>query len=354
MILKDYGWDDHFEQEWRQRSREGMFPGRVSSDYGQMLRVVTEQGEMMANRPIGKQAEEMQIAAGDWAALENLDGAGCIGIRFVLNRKTKFSRKAAGPELKEQIVAANADVVFLIQSLNRDFNMRRLERYLIAAWESGAMPAVVLTKADCCEDVAGKIAAAQETAPGAEVHAVSCYTGEGMDAIRKYFQPGKTIAFLGSSGVGKSTLANSLAGEELLETRPVRESDSRGRHTTTHRELILLPEGGLILDTPGMRALSPWEADTGMDVMFGDVEDLTKQCRFYDCRHHSEPGCAVRAALKNGTLDQRRWESWEKLQKELRHEKRKESSKLRIQERYAENKRANRSKESMELFEDRV
>jgi ribosome biogenesis GTPase len=353
MNLKDYGWNSYFDQEWMQRRKEGMFPGRVTADYGQMLRVATEQGEILVNRPVLKQSEEMQIVVGDWVALEKLDGASYIGIRFVLNRKTKFSRRDPGPEPREQIAASNVDTVFLMQSLNRDFNMRRLERYLIAAWESGAMPVVVLTKADCCEDVAKKAAEAQKTAPGVEVHAISCYTGEGIQDIRKYFIPGKTVAFLGSSGVGKSTLVNTLAGEELLETRPVRERDSRGRHTTTHRELILLPEGGLILDTPGMRTITLWEADTGMDVMFGDIEDLTKQCRFYDCRHRSEPGCAVLAALKNGALDQKRWESWKKLQKELLYVKKKERSRLRLQERYCERKRASRLEENIG-YEDKV
>jgi ribosome biogenesis GTPase len=172
----------------------------------------------------------------------------------VLTRKTKFSRAAAGIEVKEQIVAANVDTVFLTQSLNRDFNMKRLERYLIAAWESGAVPVVVLTKADCCENVADKISAVYVTAPGVEVYAISCVTGEGIEELKKYFMKETTVALLGSSGVGKSTLVNTLAGKELLKTQEIR-NDDRGKHTTTHRELLLLPEGGLVLDTPGMRSL---------------------------------------------------------------------------------------------------
>ena len=232
----------------------------------------------------------------------------------------------------EQIIAANVDTVFIIQSLNRNFNMRRLERYLIAAWESGAMPVIVLTKADCCDDVADKVAIVNNTAPGVEVHAISNVTGEGIDEIRKYFARGKTIALLGSSGVGKSTLVNTLMGEELLKTQAIREDDSRGRHTTTHRELVLLPDGGLILDTPGMRSLSLWEADSGMEIMFGDVEELVRLCRFHDCKHQNEPGCAVRESLNTGKLEINRWESWLKLQKELAHLEARKEGKQRLME----------------------
>ncbi len=315
MNRNDYGWNDFFEKEWNENSAAGMFPGRVIADYGQILRIMTEEGELSVNRPVNKQGEALLLAVGDWVALEYVKDAGMHQIGFILTRKTKFSRAAAGIELKEQIVAANVDTVFLIQSLNRDFNMRRLERYLITAWESGATPVVVLTKADCCDDTEEKTAIVHTSAPGVEVHAISCVTGEGIDGIRKYLASGRTVALLGSSGVGKSTLLNYLAGEELLKTGEIREDD-RGRHTTTHRELVLLPEGGLILDTPGMRSLSLWEADTGMEVMFGDIEETVRKCRFHDCKHRNEPGCAVRFALKNGILDQKRWESWLKLQKE--------------------------------------
>jgi ribosome biogenesis GTPase len=317
MNIKDYGWNEFFEKEWSKYSNEGLFPGRIIADYGQIIRVVTENGELQVSRPVAKHEEGMLMAVGDWVVLQYSRETGAHHIRFVLTRKTKFSRTAAGIELKEQIVAANVDIVFLIQSLNRDFNMRRLERYMITAWESGAMPVVVLTKADCCDKVEDKVSIVYATVPGVDVHAISCLTGEGIPEIRKYLAPGKTIALLGSSGVGKSTLLNYLAGRELLKTGEVREEDDRGRHTTTHRELFLLPEGGLILDTPGMRSLSLWEADAGMEAMFGDIEELVTRCRFFDCQHKREPGCAIRAALNNGTLERRRWESWSKLQKEM-------------------------------------
>lgn len=331
MDINDYGWNKYFQQEWDENHAMGMFPGRVIADYGQLLRVACGTGDILANRPVHKSGSGMQIAVGDWAALEFV-GEEYASIRFVIARKTKFSRAAAGIEVKEQIVAANIDTVFLIQSLNRDFNMRRLERYLIAAWESGATPVVVLTKADICDDVAEKMAVVYNTAPGAEVLAVSCVTGEGIEDIKRYLTKGKTVALLGSSGVGKSTLANTLAGEQLLETQTVREGDSRGRHTTTHRELLLLPGGGLIMDTPGMRSLSLWEADTGMEVMFGDVEELTELCRFNDCKHENEPGCAVREALNAGRLESKRWEAWMKLQKELRYLELKKEGKLRLEQ----------------------
>lgn len=332
MSIEDYGWDEYFARQWKERCAEKMFPGRIIADYGQMLRVTAGQGEYLVNRPLQKHDNDLQVAVGDWAALECDAETGRLSLCFVLPRKTKFSRAASGIAVKEQIVAANVDYVFLMQSLNRDFNMRRLERYLIASWESGAIPVVVLTKTDCCGDVGAKKALACNTAPGVEVHAISCVSGEGMEEVRKYFTRGKTIALLGSSGVGKSTLANALAGEDLFKTQAIREHDARGRHTTTHREIVLLSGGGMILDTPGMRSLSLWEADTGMEVMFGDIEELIKLCRFHDCSHNNEPGCAVREALYTGALDMQRWNSWLKLQKEMAHLEAKKEGRLRLKE----------------------
>lgn len=314
--LLEYGWDEYFEREWSKSSGAAMFRGRITADYGQKLQLVSESGELMADRPVNRRGCSIQPAVGDWVALERDSENGRVQIKFVLPRKSKFSRFAAGIEVKEQIVAANVDTVFIVQSLNRDFNMRRLERYLIAAWNSGALPVVVLSKADLCNDLEEKIAEVNNTAPGVEVHAISCVTGEGITGLRKYFNPGKTVALLGSSGVGKSTLVNTLAGRQILKTGDIRENDSRGRHTTTRRELLLLPEGGLILDTPGMRELAVWEAGTGMEVLFADIEELSRNCRFSDCKHENEPGCAVKEALESGKLDKRKWESWVKLKRE--------------------------------------
>lgn len=330
-IKNEYGWNDFFEQEFKKINIGIAQPGRVIADFGQRVRVITEDGEVTVNRPVKKTEDHLQIAVGDWLVLEPAYG-GELSINSVLSRNTKFSRAAAGIEVKEQIVAANADTVFIMQSLNKDFNMRRLERYVIAAWDSGAVPVIILTKTDCCSDLADKRTLVYETAPGIEVYAISAYTGEGLENVRKYFTSGKTVALLGSSGVGKSTLVNTLAGREMLKTQSIRNDDSKGRHTTTHRELILLPGGGLIMDTPGMRTLSLWDADTGMDKMFGDVEELTALCRFHDCKHRDEPGCAVREALESGKLDIKRWESWLKLQKEMTHLEAKKEGKLRAYE----------------------
>jgi ribosome biogenesis GTPase len=332
MNIEDYGWNEFFECELKKDSNRDLFPGRIIADYGQIIRLVTNDGEIQISRPVLKSEESIQIAVGDWVSLQYLKESGAHQVHSVLPRKTKFSRAAAGIEVKEQIVAANVDIVFLIQSLNKDFNMKRLERYMITAWESGAMPVVVLTKSDCCDNVKEKISIVYNTIPGVEVHAISCLTGEGILEIQKYLAPGKTIALLGSSGVGKSTLLNYLAGVELLKTGETREDDDKGRHTTSHRELFLLADGSLIIDTPGMRSLLPWEADAGMEAMFGDIEVLITKCRFFDCKHKGEPGCAVREALDSGSMEMKRWESWIKLQKELRIYENRKKMKQKINE----------------------
>ncbi|NLO09927.1 MAG: ribosome small subunit-dependent GTPase A [Clostridiales bacterium] len=332
MNIKDYGWNEFFEYEWKKYIAREMFPGRIIADYGQIVRLVTNDGEVQVGRPVAKNEEFIQMAVGDWVVLQYLKETGTHQIYSVLPRKTKFSRAAAGIEVKEQIVAANVDIVFLIQSLNKDFNMKRLERYMITAWESGAKPVVVLTKSDCCDNVEDKLSIVYATIPGVDVHAISCLTGEGIPDIRKYLAPGKTIALLGSSGVGKSTLLNYLAGVELLKTGEIREDDDKGRHTTSHRELFLLSDGSLILDTPGMRSLLPWEADVGMEAMFGDIEVLVTKCRFFDCKHMGEPGCAVRESLNNGSLEIKRWESWTKLQKEMTNFENRKRMKQKIKE----------------------
>lgn len=333
--MKDYGFNTYYQKAWRNlytqewHTDNHVMPARIISDYGQKVRLVTPFGERLANRPAHDREMGQHIAAGDWVCVHMINNGTEAHIENVLPRMTKFSRAAAGIEVKEQIVAANIDTIFLIQSLNKDFNMRRLERYLIAAWESGAVPVIVLTKSDLCVDVEARIQKVEETAPGVEIHAVSNLTGDGIESLRKYVSVGKTIALLGSSGVGKSTLVNTLTGATVLKTQEIREDDSKGRHTTTHRELVLLPGGGLILDTPGMRTLSLWEADEGMEKMFGDIEALVKNCRFNDCKHEKEPGCAVREALKKGKLEDSKWQSWLKLQRELRHLEAKKDHKIR-------------------------
>lgn len=256
------------------------------------------------------------------AALENPSGESVI--YRVLERKSKFVRLTAGSigchsdNTAKQLVAANFDTVFLMESLNQDFNLRKMERYLITAWESGGCPVIVLTKADLCENVEEKIQEMERVAAGVPVIAVSAKTGAGLEALWQYLLPGKVVAVTGSSGIGKSTLINTLAGKEVMATSEIRASDDRGRHTTTHRQIICLENGAMLIDTPGMRQLGLWSTGEGMDASFEDVLALAEQCRFSDCRHETEPGCAVCAATADGTLAAERFQSFQKLQKEAK------------------------------------
>jgi ribosome biogenesis GTPase / thiamine phosphate phosphatase len=317
--LHDLGWSDELEAEFEPHRLAGLAPARVAVEHRGAYDVYTAEEERQAQvAPKLRSAATSRAdfpAVGDWVALS--DGDPPL-VHAVLPRRTAFSRKVAFKETDEQVVAANVDVVFLVSALGRDFNPRRLERYLVTAWESGARPVVVLTKSDLADDVDGPVFEAQAIAFGVPVHAVSGVTGAGLDELRAYVEPGRTIAFLGSSGVGKSTLVNRLAGRELLATAEIRR-DGRGRHTTTHRELVLLPGGGLVLDTPGMRELQLWESSDGLGEAFSDVEELARRCRFADCAHRTEPGCAVREAIRTGSLDPERLASYEKLARELHY-----------------------------------
>jgi ribosome biogenesis GTPase len=321
--LIQLGWDAERQQQFEHHAAAGLIPGRVSVQHRGAYDVLCEAGERRCEVPrrLVREAEGAADlpAVGDWVAVEATEpGRGTI--HAVLARRSKFSRLAAhdpsSETTEEQVVAANVDVVFLVTSLNDDLNLRRLERYLTLAWESGARPVVLLTKSDLVEDPAPMLAEVAEIAMGVAVHAVSVPTGDGLDDVLDELAPGTTAALLGSSGVGKSTLVNALVGEELLETREIR-SDGKGRHTTTRRELVPLPGGGLVIDTPGMRELQLWVADHGLEEAFDDVTSLFAECRFRDCAHESEPGCAVKAALENGRLSPERWESYGKLQREL-------------------------------------
>jgi ribosome biogenesis GTPase len=325
-LLESYGWSDELQAQFDPYAARGLVPARVTVQQRGVYTLASALGELAAALA-GRFAYEAEDGdypvAGDWVAAAARPDEGTATIHDVLPRSTAFVRRAAGATLGEQVVAANVETAFLVTSLNADLSLRRLERYLATAWESGARPVIVLTKADLCDDVEAAVFEVESIAYGVPVHPVSAVTGRGLDDLRAYLQPGRTAVLLGTSGVGKSTLVNALAGAELLATQEIRAGDARGRHTTTHRELVLLPGGGLVLDTPGMRELGLWDAEDGISGTFEEVEALFVDCRFSDCAHEAEPGCAVQAALDVGTLDPSRWESYRKLQRELAHLERK-------------------------------
>jgi ribosome biogenesis GTPase len=334
-LLVQLGWTPAFEEEFAPHAADGLEPARVAVEHRGAYELYTERGELSAQLS-GRFHHAVESrgdlpAVGDWVAVTASDPA---LVQVVLPRRTKFSRMAANDhgQTVEQVVAANVDVVFLTAGLDGDFNVRRLERYLTLGWESGATPVVVLTKLDLCSDPEAALLEVESVAIGVPVHAVSNVTGEGVDDLAVYLTEGRTVAALGSSGVGKSSLVNRLADEELMETGDLR-ADGRGRHTTTNRQLLLLPGGGLFLDTPGMRELRLWDSDDGLAATFDDVTAAAARCRFSDCSHESEPDCVVRAALADGTLDPERYASWQKLQSELRWLELKQDARLRSEAR---------------------
>jgi len=325
--LTDYGWNDRFQAAFEPFAAQGLIPGRIVVQQRGGYRLVTPDGEIDARASgalMKTAAEQDRPTAGDWVAVEPRPGETWGLVHHILPRATAFIRKASGPRGGAQVVAANVDVAFLVASMNADLNLRRLERYLATAYESGADPVIVLTKADLTTDPQAVAAEVETIAFGAPVLAISSKTGQGLDAVAAHLTPGRTAVLLGSSGAGKSTLLNALAGEEKMATGEIREDDARGRHTTSHRELVRLPAGGLILDTPGMRELGLWDAEAGVATAFEDVEALAAGCRFSDCSHAREPGCAVQAAIAAGVLPEARLRAYEKLQAELAHERRKE------------------------------
>jgi len=321
--LTTFGWDEFFEANFETYARNCNTAGRVALEHKSLFRVYTQYGDVLAEisgRLRNEAVNRSDLpAVGDWVAIRARPESERVIIHAILPRRSSFMRKTAGARTEEQIVGANIDTVFLITSLNQDFSLRRLERYLMVAWESGANPIIVLSKSDLCERVADAINEVKAIARGVPIHAISVITGSGLHDIAQYFKHGQTVALLGSSGVGKSTLINHLTGFDHLKVQTVREFDDRGKHTTTHRELVLLPGGGLVLDTPGMRELQLWDGDVSLPVVFDDIESLAEQCFFSDCRHEGEPQCAVQEALVAGTIDTRRYESYGKLQKELKY-----------------------------------
>lgn len=324
--LTDYGWTDALQADFEPFAAQGLIAGRIVVQQRGGYRLVTAQGEIDARASgalMKATSDAERPTAGDWVAVEPRPGETTALVHHIVPRRTAFIRKASGPRGGAQVVAANVDVALLVASLNSDLNLRRLERYLATTYESGAEPVIVLTKADLTQDVARRAAEVEAIALGAPVLSLSSKTGEGLGALSVHLRPGRTAVLLGSSGAGKSTLLNALAGEHRMDTGEIREADERGRHTTTHRELVRLASGALILDTPGMRELGLWEAEAGVAQTFADIEALAERCRFRDCGHGAEPGCAVRAAITAGELDPDRLRSFEKLQAELAFEHRK-------------------------------
>jgi ribosome biogenesis GTPase len=358
LDLTALGWSPALGEAFAPYAARGLRPARVSLEHTHIYRVLTADGESLA-RIAGRLRHQASArtdypAVGDWVAVEPDPHGGDMRIRAVLPRRSRFSRRAAGDVTEEQIVAANIDTVFLVAGLDGDFNPRRLERYLLVAWESGASPVVVLNKADLADDPQARVAEVEAFARGVPVHAISCKPAlsepagtrvEGrqeiaesprspgsVDVLRQYLSHGQTAALLGSSGVGKSSIVNQLLGEELLRTRDVRDWDSRGRHTSTRRQLVMLPDHGVLIDTPGMRELQLWETGEALAGTFGDIEDLAAACRFRDCRHRTEPGCAVVAAVAAATIEPERLASFHKLADEQAFQARQQDERALIEE----------------------
>jgi ribosome biogenesis GTPase len=327
MDLHLLGWDAHWREQFTPYISQSLLPGRIVVEHRDAYRIETEPGVRPGAlagrlRHLAERRSDLP-AVGDFVGvrLPGSDaGDGPAIVEVVLPRRTAFVRRAAGGRPDDQVIAANIDTVFVMTGLDHDFNVRRTERYLAAVWESGASPVVLLNKADLCQDVEHKVAELQSVAIGVDVHALSALTADGIDALAGYLRPGVTVGFVGSSGVGKSTLLNRLLGRAVQATAGVRTHDSRGRHTTTHRELFVLPQGGLVIDTPGMREFALSEADEGLGAVFADLDALAVYCRFADCTHRVEPGCAIRGAVERGEISADRVASYEKLLKELRYE----------------------------------
>ena len=333
--LLDMGWNSFFENNFLELDDPALVPARVVEQSRGIYGVRSAQREYAAQiagkiRYLAHGRKDFP-AVGDWVAIAPTDESQAR-IECILPRKTKLSRKLVGRELSEQIVAANVDTVFLVSSLNREFNLRRIERYLTLAWDSGATPVVLLNKADLFADADAAGSNVEHIAPGVPVLLLSALRGTGVESVRNHISRGETAVFVGSSGVGKSTIINALSGATSLRVQPVREDDDRGRHTTTSRQMIFIPGGGIVIDTPGMRELQLWDSEEGLFRAFEDIEALAENCKFRNCAHGGEPGCAVEAAILEGRLVPERLENHRKLQAELRFQERKADPELARQQ----------------------
>lgn len=348
MDLKKLGWNSYFDNNFREFKEEGYCAGRIGYENRGIYNIYTEYGELVGEIS-GKMRYENEgnfPAVGDWVVVTPRLNEGSATIHYVLPRKSKFSRKVAGVIFKEQVVASNVDVVFIVTALNQNFNIRRIERYLTLAWDSGAAPVVVLSKADLCEDYEARLLEVENAAVGVPIHAVSAVTGFGVEELSKYLGEGKTTVLLGSSGVGKSTLVNHLIGQNVQEVKEISGVKDKGRHTTTSRQMLMLPSGAVLIDTPGMRELQLWDGSEGIGDVFEDIQNLSKECKFTNCKHEKEPGCAIRSAIEEGILQPERLENYLKLQRELKYFEKKQAHIQRLGEKKMikstpRNKRAN-------------
>ena len=337
MNIEELGWNSEFARHAAAYEGNDLVPARVIRESREPYLVLCEDGERLAETT-GRFKHEASSrldhpVAGDWIMIRKLED-GRAAIHALLPRSTAFVRKAAGTRTEPQVIASNISVAFLVSALDggRNFNLRRIEREVTLAWESGAQPVIVLNKTDVCDDVENAMLSAEAVAPGASIIAASAVTGDGIDEIRALLPPGATGTMLGASGVGKSTLINRLTGDESQATAEIRDDDHRGRHTTTHRELIRIPGGGLIMDTPGLRELQLWVGEEAIDDAFNDIAELARQCRFRDCRHEGEPDCAVQKALAEGHLDSARFMSYLQLRKEQAYLARKTDIQAQLKE----------------------
>lgn len=321
MQLIDLGWNAFFEKQFEEYQNQNYSPIRIIRENREKYIAYGEAGELKCEIS-GKYRFDTDSKAkfptvGDWVVSTVRTEEKKATIHALLSRKTAFSRKVVGQVTEEQVVAANVNTVFIVTGLDFNYNLRRIERYLAMAWNSGAMPVIILNKSDLCSEVEIRKREVESIAFGVDIYTLSAAQNIGIEFLNKYIRSGETVAFLGSSGVGKSTIINSLLGTNQLKVNEVSEMGSRGRHTTTHRELILLPGGGIVIDTPGMRELQVWGDEEGLKQVFDDIEELAANCRFSDCSHENEPGCAILEAVNNGTLDLDRLESYYKLKKEF-------------------------------------
>jgi ribosome biogenesis GTPase len=330
-MKESLGWDEHFAERWERLPNDGSppearrFPARVVAEERDLYRIQEGPLDSRWAEVTGRLRYDAELfpAVGDWVVCTAEPGQDRASIHAVLPRRTCLRRREAGRSERAQVLAANVDIGFVVSSLNADLNPRRIERYLTTIWDGGARPVILLTKRDLCPDADDRVSEIASACPGVEVLPLSAITGEGLDVLAPFLAPGRTVVFLGSSGVGKSTLLNRLLGKEAARTLPIRESDERGRHATTSRHLWVLPAGTLVIDTPGMRELRLLADETSLDRAFEELGELARSCRFTDCGHRTEPGCAVRAALASGAISRERIASYDKLGRELAFQARK-------------------------------